>query len=335
MKLKRLMFALLRQSIAPAAILAGAAFSGAVSGQTTTGDYPNRTIRLVVSFPAGGGSDTVARIVGERLSKSFGQQVLIENRPGGGANIGAAFVAKAPPDGYTLLVATPPQTINPALVPKLSPDPVKEFAPAAPLVFSTMLLAAHPSVPARSVKDLIALAKARPGQFNYSSPGSGTAAHLAAELFRMMAGIDIVHVPYKGAAPALTDLIAGQVSFSITSAPPVLPHLQSGRLRVLAVTSPQRSAALPDVPTIAQAGLPGYEVTNWYGVLAPAGTSRAIVDKLNAELTRIVTLPDVRKQLSTQGVEPFTATPQQFVEFIKSEIAKWAKVIKDSGARVD
>mgnify|MGYP001343345103 CR=1 FL=1 len=317
-------------------LVVGTIIAAAAGGQGHAQEYPDKPIRIIVPFAPGGGAHITARIVSQKLIESWGQQVLIDSRPGASTNIGAMIVVKAARDGYTLLLATPAQTINPGLFrDKLPYNPASDFAPVALLGMSTMVLVVHPSVPAKSVKELIVLARSKPGQLNNSSSGSGSAGHLAGELFKTRAGIDIVHIPYKGAAPSVTALVAGEVSFSITSALSVMPFVKSGRSRALAVTSAQRSVALPELPTVAESGLPGFEVMNWLGVLSPADTPRAVVDKLNAELARIVMLPDVRAKFSEQGVEPYTFTPSQFAAFIKSEIAKWTTVVRDSGAQAD
>jgi tripartite-type tricarboxylate transporter receptor subunit TctC len=295
--------------------------------------YPSRPLRMVVPFAPGGGSDIVGRIVGIKLTEAWGQQVVVDNRPGGNANIGAMVVARAPADGYTLLLGNANFTINPALIKDMPFNPVKDFAPVTLLANVTNMLAVHSSLPVKSVKELIAYAKARPGQLNFASPGAGTSSHLGGELFRSMAGIDVVAIHYKGATPAMTDLIGGQVSFTITSMLSVMPHVKSGRLRALGVTTLKRSPAMPDLPTIAESGLPGFEATNWYGVLTTAGTPKPIVDKLNQELVRIVATPDVREKFSQQGAEPETDTPAEFERFIRAEITKWAKVVREAGIK--
>ena len=293
--------------------------------------YPSRAIRLVVPFAPGGGSDIVARLLSAKMTEALGQTVVVDNRAGASANLGAAIVAKAAPDGYTLLLGNANYTINPSLFKTLPFDPVKEFAPVALIANVTNVLAIHPSIPAKSVKELIAFAKAHPGQLNFASPGNGTSSHLAGELFRQVAKIDVVHIPYKGATPAITDLIAGQVSFTMASVLSVLPYAKQGRLRMLAVTTAKRSGALPDIPTIAEAGLPGFEVSNWYGVLATGGTPRPIVDRLNAELNRIARVPDLAEKLAAQGADPATGTPDDFERFIQTELKKWAVVVRGAG----
>ncbi len=302
------------------------------AGPATAADvYPSKTIRLVVPFAPGGGSDIVARLLSPKMTEALGQTVVVDNRAGASANLGAAIVAKAAPDGYTLLLANANYTINPSLFKSLPFDPVREFAPVALLANVTNVLAIHPSIPAKSVKELISFAKAHPGQLNFASPGNGTSSHLAGELFRQVAKIEVVHIPYKGATPAITDLIAGQVSFTMASVLSVLPYAKQGRLRMLAVTTAKRSGALPDIPTISEAGLPGFEVSNWYGILATGGTPRPAVDRLNSELARIARVPDLAEKLAAQGADPATGTPEEFERFIQAELKKWAAVVRSAG----
>lgn len=303
-----------------------------VSAQT----YPNKAIRLIVAYPPGGGADIVARILGQKLSENLGQPVVIDNRSGAAGIIGTELAAKAPPDGYTLIMGTnATHCIFVSLYQKLPYDPVKDFAPVTNVVAVTNVLVVNPSVPAKSVKELITLAKSKPGQLNYASGGSGSNAHLAVELFKIMAGIDIEHLPYKGVAPAVTDLLAGRVHMMISNMPPVVPHVKSGKLRALATTGTARSTAMPDLPTVAEAGLPGYESDLWWGVLAPAGTPKTIVTKLNSEIVKILRMPDVKERLSSMGAEPIGDVPEAFATTIKADIQKWAKVVKESGAKVD
>ncbi len=302
------------------------------AGPATAADvYPSKTIRLVVPFAPGGGSDIVARLLSPKMTEALGQTVVVDNRAGASANLGAAVVAKAAPDGYTLLLANANYTINPSLFKSLPFDPVREFAPVALLANVTNVLAIHPSIPAKSVKELISFAKAHPGQLNFASPGNGTSSHLAGELFRQVAKIEVVHIPYKGATPAITDLIAGQVSFTMASVLSVLPYAKQGRLRMLAVTTAKRSGALPDIPTISEAGLPGFEVSNWYGILATGGTPRPAVDRLNSELARIARVPDLAEKLAAQGADPATGTPEEFERFIQAELKKWSAVVRSAG----
>jgi tripartite-type tricarboxylate transporter receptor subunit TctC len=299
-------------------------------------NYPAKSIRFVVPFPPGGPADILARTIGQSLAEGWGQQVVIDNRAGAGGNIGSELVAKAPPDGYTLLMGfVGTHAINASLYRDMPFDPVRDFEPVALVAMVTIILVVHPSVPVKSVKELIALAKQRPGELTFGSPGNGTPQHLAGELFNTLTGVKMSHVPYKGAVPALTDLLGGRLSLIFSSMPPALPHVQSGKLRALGVTSGARSPAAPDVPTIAQSGLPAYEVINWYGVLVPAKTPREIVARLNAEIVRIMQLPAVKERLAAQGAETFTSTPEKFAGYIKAETEKWAKVVKFSGAKLD
>ena len=313
-----------------AALLAGAsAFAGAQES------YPTRPIRLVVPYPAGGGGDLLARPLAQKLSASLGQQVIVENRGGAGGNIGMELVAKSPPDGYTLVMGLTAQyAINPSLYAKLPYDPVKDFAPVSPLVRNPYVLSVHPSMPVTSVKALIALAKARPGQLAYSSSGNGSGGHLCGEMLKTLARINVLHVPYKGAAPAMTDLIAGQVQFSFLAWRSSGPHVKGGRLRALGVSTLKRSPALPDIPALSET-LPGYDLPVWYGVAAPAGTPRQIVVRLNAEIQRALANPDSQRRMQAEAAEPIIATPEQFGDYIKSEIVKYAKVVKESGAKID
>ncbi|HEX2825249.1 MAG TPA: tripartite tricarboxylate transporter substrate binding protein [Burkholderiales bacterium] len=304
---------------------------GVASAQT----YPTKPVRIVVPFPAGGTSDILARALGHKLAEEMKQQFVVDNRPGAGANIGAEIVAKAPPDGYTLLLASTIHTINPSLYPKLGYDPVKDFAPVALIAATSQVLAVHNSVPVKTVKEFIAYAKKRPGELNYSSAGSGSQPHLTAELFKSMTGINIVHVPYKGAPPAMIDLLAGQVALTFATAPSAVPHVKAGRLRALGVSTAQRIHALPDVPTIAEAGVPGFESSGANGLVAPAGTPQAIVDRLSASVIRIVKEPATAKYLSDQGADPLPMPPAEYGAYIKAEVVKWAKVVKLAGAKVD
>ena len=298
--------------------------------------YPNKSIRFVVPFPPGGIADVMARVFGQKFTDTWSQPVFIENRAGAGGNIGADIVAKSPPDGYTLVMGSiGTHAVNVSLFSKMPYDPVRDFAPVALAIEADGLLVLHPSVPVKTLKDLIALSRARPGQLVYASAGNGTAAHLAGELFKSMAKVDIVHIPYKGNVPAITDLVGGQTSMLFATLPTVLPLAKAGKLHALAVTGAQRNPATPEVPTMAESGLPGFEVTNWIGVFAPAGTPADIVAKLNSEIMRIMRLPDVQSRLANEGAKFKPTTPNEFAAFVKAEIAKWGKVIRDSGARVD
>jgi tripartite-type tricarboxylate transporter receptor subunit TctC len=299
-------------------------------------EYPTRPIRLVVPFTPAGATDILARIIGQNLSQAWGQQVVVDNRPGAAGNIGTELVAKAPPDGYTLLMCTvSTHGINPSLYKKIPYDAVKDFAPVSLVALVPNVLEVNPAVEAKTVAELIALAKKNPGKLNFASSGSGTSVHMSAELFKLLAGLDIVHVPYKGSAPALTDLLGGQVDLMFDNLPASLSHIKAGKLRPLAVTSAHRSPALPEVPTMAEAGIEGYEATAWFGVLAPAGTPRPIVEKLAAEIAKGLKTPAGKAALADQGAEAVGGTPDEFGVFIKAELEKWAKVVKASGAQVD
>jgi tripartite-type tricarboxylate transporter receptor subunit TctC len=296
-------------------------------------EYPSRPVRLIVPFAAGGPNDIIARLVGGRLSDALGQPIVVENRPGAGGNIGTDFVAKAPPDGYTLLSAGPGSLIINPLLGSVPYDTARDFAPVSLMASAPNVLVVHPSVPAKSVRELIELARAHPRQLNYASGGPGSTPHLSAALFAVMAGIDIVHVPYKGTGPASADLLGGQVQMAFFGIPPLLPHIKTGKLRALAVTGKRRSPELPEVPTVDEAGLRGYEVSPWYGLLAPAGTPRAIVDRLNAEVTKIVRRPEMKEKLVSQGAEPAGGTPEDYAAAIRADTATWARVIREAGLR--
>jgi tripartite-type tricarboxylate transporter receptor subunit TctC len=298
--------------------------------------YPEKPIRMITPYAPGGGSDTLARILGQKLLEAWGQPVVVDNRPGGGGIIGAETVARASPDGYTLLV-TPSAvlTINPHLYSSLRYDTFRDFAPVTIASNSPYFLVVHPKIPATNVRELIVYAKANPGKMNYSSSGSGSSTHLAGVLFNQLAGVDIVHIPYKGAAPAIVDLLAGNIQMRFSSVVPVLPHVKSGRLRGIAISSAKRYGPLPDVPTIAESGLPGYTVESFYAVVAPAGTSRAIIAKLNAELVRNLKSAEVAAHMAADGAEVIGSSPAELAKTLRDDYARWAKPVKDSGARVD
>jgi tripartite-type tricarboxylate transporter receptor subunit TctC len=297
-------------------------------------DYPSRPIRLVVPFPPGGGTDIVARAIVVKLTEGWGQQIIIDNRGGAGGVIGADTVAKSTPDGYTLLFGTPGAlVINPLLNRKLPYHATRDFAPVSLLALNPQLLALHVSVPAGTVKELIALARAQPHKLNYASVGAGTPNHLAMELFKSMTGTDMVHVPYKGAAPAVTDLVGGHVQLMFNPMPPLLPHVKSGRLKALAVGSRQRSGALPDIPTVAEAGVPGYEYVTWYSIVAPAKTPRAVIEKLNARLAAVLAMPDVAQRLSVQGAEPRASTPEELTQLMQEDTKRLGAVIRSAGIK--
>jgi tripartite-type tricarboxylate transporter receptor subunit TctC len=315
-------------SLCAAALIAG---SGVVLAQ----EYPAKAIRVVVPFPPGGGTDLMARSIMQKLGEILGTTVVIDNRGGAGGSIGSELVAKSPADGYTVLIVSGAHAINPSIYPKLPYDSVRDFAPVTMFTSGPGLLVVHPSVPAKSVKEFVALAKSRPGQLNYASAGIGTPPHLAGELFKTMAGVNIVHVPYKGNGPAYTDLLGGHVSVMFPTIPTAIPHVRAGKLRALAVTTQKRTAITPELPTISESGVPGYDVSSWYGLLAPAGTPPAVVAKLQREIARVLRLPDVSEKLTSQGLDLVGNTPDEFAAIIKSEIVKWAKVAKASGAKAE
>jgi tripartite-type tricarboxylate transporter receptor subunit TctC len=300
-----------------------------------TSGYPNKTIRIVVPFPPGGIADVICRVLAQKFTDTWNQPAVVDNRPGAGGNIGADIIAKAPPDGYTIGIGSiGTHAVNPSLFSKMPYDAVRDFAPVALVMEADGLLVLHPSVPAKTVKELIALARARPGQLAYASAGNGTAAHLAGELFKSRAKIDLVHVPYKGNVPAITDLVGGQTSMLFATMPTVLPLAKAGKLRALAVTGAQRNPAAPEIPAMAET-LPGFDVTNWIGIYAPAGTPADIVAKLNAEIMRIMRLPEVQTRLAGEGAKSPPNTPAEFAAYQKREIAKWSKLIKEARIAVD
>jgi tripartite-type tricarboxylate transporter receptor subunit TctC len=319
------------------AALSLAATLAILASQAAAADaYPARAIRFVVAFPPGGGTDIIARSIAQKLAERLAQQVVVDNRPGAGGNIGTDIVAKSAPDGYTLLMGSAgPLAINASLFGKMPFDPIKDLAPVTLAASTPNVLVVHPSLPAATVKELIALARAKPGEINFASSGHGTPAHLAGELFNSMAGVKMVHVPYKGAAPALADLLGGQVQLMFSTMPPALPHVKDGKLRALAVTSAKRSPATPALPTVDEIALPGFEANTWHGVVAPAGTPAAIVARLNREIVAILHMPEVVERLSGQGAEALGSTPEEFAAYIRSETIKWAKVVKESGAKAE
>lgn len=300
----------------------------------TASTFPNKPIRLVVPFPPGGSVDPLARLIGQKMSDTFGQSVVVDNRPGGNTVIGTEFVAKAPADGYTLLLTASSHLTNPQLVPT-SYDPIKDFVPVATLSAQNMILVANPSLPVNDLQGLLALAKAEPGKLNFSSAGSGNPNHLAGELMNMMADVKTVHVPYKGGGPAIMDLIGGQVQFSFGSPIIVLPFIRDGKLKALAVTSPTRMAVLPQVPTISEAGLKGYEIRVWYAVLAPAKTPKDIVAKLGSEITRIMALPEVKERLDGAGMELYVVAPDKFEQVMQQDMEKFGRIIKSANVKLD
>jgi tripartite-type tricarboxylate transporter receptor subunit TctC len=291
-------------------------------------EYPVRPIRIVVPSSPGGGTDILARQLSAKLTERWGQQVVVDNRPGAGQMIGLELVAKAPPDGYTLVLAATPLAVNTVLFKKVPYDPIRDFAPVTQVAAMPNLLVSHPSLPARTIKQVIALAKLRPGELAYSSSGIGTGPHLSMELFNYMAGVKIEHVPYKGTSPAMIDTMSGHVQMLMSTLLPPLPHLKAGRLRALGVTGATRVSNLPDLPTVAEGGVHGYEVVGWYGLAAPANTPRAVVAKLHSEISSILMAPETREKLAAEGADPVGSTPEEFGAFIKAEIDKWGKLVK-------
>jgi tripartite-type tricarboxylate transporter receptor subunit TctC len=298
-------------------------------------DYPTRPVRLIVPTSPGGGTDISARMIAPKLSEYLGRQVVVENRAGGGTNIGVEFVARAAPDGYTLLMGISSLTINPHTQTKVPYDPVKDFAPISQVVVVPLILVSHPSLPVRSVKELIAFARTRPGQLNYGTGAVGSNPHLAMELFLYRTGLKIVHVPYKGQGPAVVDSVAGHVHLMMANILAALPHVKNGRMRALGVTSAKRSAVAPDIPTLAEAGVPGYEVVQWFGVLAPANTPRDIIAKLHAGTVRAVQDPAIKARFISDGGETVGSTPEEFAAVIRADLKKWGKVVKDAGIKLD
>ncbi len=297
--------------------------------------YPNKPLRFILPFPPGGGTDILGRIISERLAANLGQPVVIENRGGAGGNVGAEAAAKSAPDGYTIVLAAPSLAISPSLYSKLNYDPVKDFAPISLVATVPNVMITPPSVPAQTLREFIALAKSKPGSMNFGSGGNGTSNHLAGELFNIVAGVKLVHVPYKGVNLAMNDVLSGEVHLVVIGIPAAAPHIKAGKLRALALIAPQRSPALPEVPTVAEAGLPNFEVTTWYGVLAPAGTPRPIVTRLNAELVKIMHAPELKERLASLATDPATSTPEEFAAYIKQEIAKWAEVVRKAGLKAE
>jgi len=297
--------------------------------------YPTRAVRLIVPFPPGGGTDTMARVVSPKLSEFLGQQVVSENRGGAGANIGAELAAKSAPDGYTLMLATITNAIGASLYTRLNYDLVRDFAPITQLATTPHILVVHPSVPVKSVKEFIAFARARPDELIYSSSGAGSAAHLAGELFNSLTGVKTTHIPYKGGGPSMIALVGGEVSLAFATMPSAIGYVRSGRLRGIAVTTDKRSPSTPELPTIAETGVKGYEAGSWYGLSVPAGTSKEIIARLHAETIKVLGLPDVKERLFNAGFEIVTSTPEQFAAFTRSEIQKWGKIVKSAGLKVD
>jgi len=312
-------------------ILFLALLTGVAEGQT----YPSRPIRLIVPFPPGGSNDIVARMVATQLGERLGQQVVVDNRGGAGGVLGSDLAAKSPPDGCTLLLISVAYAFGPALYKNLPYDPEKAFAPVGILGSGAAALTVHPSLPVNTVQELVALAKAKPGALNYASAGVGSLQHLACALFMIQAGIDVVHVPYKGGGPAMADVIAGQAQIVMPSLIQVVPHIKSGRLRVLGTSGTRRSAVLPDVPTISESGVPGYEAHNWWGILAPAGTPAPVVEKLHKDLTSVLSSRETEKRFETEGAEVVRMTPAEFGRFISAELVKWSRVAREVGIKAE
>jgi len=296
--------------------------------------WPSKPMRMILPFPPGGGTDILGRLIADRLSASLGQPVVTENRGGAGGNVGAEAAAKSAPDGYTLVLVAPSLAISPTLYSRLNYDPVKDLAPISLVATVPNVMVTQPSMPGE-LKEFIATVKAKPGALNFGSGGAGTSNHLAGELFNLVAGTKLVHIPYKGVNLAMQDVLSGNVHLVFIGIPAAAPHIKAGKLRALALVAPQRSSALPDVPTVAEAGLPDFEVTTWYGVLAPAGTPRNIINRLNGELVKIMHAPELREKLAATGTEPLTSTPEEFSAYIRKEIAKWGDVIRKAGVKAD
>jgi tripartite-type tricarboxylate transporter receptor subunit TctC len=309
-------------------------FSAGVLAQGA-GPYPGKPIRFILPFPPGGGTDILGRLLAERLATGLGQPVVVENRGGAGGNVGAEAAARSAPDGYTIVLVAPSLAISPSLYKKLAYDPVKDFAPVSLVATVPNVMVTNPSVQAKTLSEFIALAKQRPGAMNFGSGGNGTSNHLAGELFNIVAGVRLVHVPYKGVNLAMQDVMSGEVQLVVIGIPAAAPHIKAGRLRALAVIDSKRAAALPDVPTVAEAGLPDFDVTTWYGVLAPAGTPQPIIARLNAEIVKVMHSPEMGERLAAMATEPVTSTPEGFADLIRREIVKWGKVVRAAGLKAD
>ena len=314
-------------------LLTLAALAGAGAESACAQSYPVRPIKLVVASSPGGGSDILGRLIAQKLTELLGQQMVVENRAGASGIIGVDLVAKSPPDGYTLILTQTSLAINPSMIKKMPYDALRDLAPISEIVAAPNVLVVHPSVPAKNVKELIALAKSKPGRLVIASPGQGTSPHLSAELFKVMAKVDMEQVPFKGSGLGMISLLAGEVSVAFPTTPTIMPYMRSGKLRPLGVTSAKRAKVLPDVPTIAESGLPGYESIQWYGILAPAGTPRPVIDRLYKEISRVLHMPDMQERLAAEGTEVVDGTPEVFAAHIKAETEKWAKVIKAAGIK--
>jgi tripartite-type tricarboxylate transporter receptor subunit TctC len=308
---------------------------GCAAGPAGAQNYPSRAVHVIVPFAAGGPADIYARFVGQHLQEVLGQPFVVEDRPGGGSVVGTDAVAKSAPDGYTLLMMSNTHTVNESLISNKPFQLLRDFVPVAPVNYSDLVLVVHPSVPVNTLADLIALAKAKPNVLNYASSGPGTPYHMAGELFKAMAGVAIVHVPYKGSSGARTDVLGGQVQMMFDAITTMAPNVRAGKLKALGTTGKVRSPVLPEVPTVAEAGVPGYEATIWLGIVAPAGTPKAVVERLNAEIRKIVNTPEVREAWARQGASPLSMSTEEFGQYLRDDIAKWAQVVKISGAKVD
>ena len=322
----------MRARCACAVVLAALAAAAPVAAQT----YPTKPVRMVVPFPAGGATDIVGRLIAQKLTESWGQQVVVDNRGGAGGTIGSEIAAKSPPDGYTMLVGTSStHAVAPSIYPKLGDDPARDFTPVTLIANATILLAVHPSLPARSVRELVALAKKQPNALSFASSGNGGISHLVGEHFKSVAGVQMLHVPYKGDSPALVDLVSGQVHLMFGTAVSFLPYVKSGRLNALAVTSPKRSPIIPDAPTVAESGLPGFEALQWFGIFLPAGASKDVVAKVNGDVVKSLKMADIRERMASLGAEVVGSTPEQLAAFVRADTTKWARVVKQSGARIE
>jgi tripartite-type tricarboxylate transporter receptor subunit TctC len=315
------------------ALLLGAALIAPLA--STAQEYPSKAIRFVVPFAPGGGTDIIGRVVAQALNEALGQPVVVDNRGGAGSTLGTEIVAKSPADGYTILFGNISLAFNATLYTKLRYDTIRDLAPISLSAVQPNILVIHPGLPAKNLKEFIELARANPGKYNYASAGTGSGTHLAAELLKLQTKIDIVHVPYKGTGPALTDLLGGQINMMVSTFASALPHVKSGRMRALGVTTAKRSPATPDVPTLIEGGVAGYDYSTWYGLLAPAGTPKAIIDKLNATNRKVLARDDIKQRLESQGVDPIVNTPAEFTAYVKSETEKWGKVVKATGAKAE
>jgi tripartite-type tricarboxylate transporter receptor subunit TctC len=316
-------------------VMAGVVLAGAVAGVCAQ-TYPTKTVRWISPWPPGGANDIFSRAIAQELTRSFGQQVIVDNRPGAAGTIGSDIAAKAPGDGYTIVMgSSPTHAIAPSLYANLPYEPLRDFVPVTLVATVPNVLVLHPSIPVRSVKDLVALARAQPGKLNFASTGNGTSQHLSAELFKTLAGVEMVHVPYKGTAPALTELLAGQVDLAFDNMPALIPHIKSGKLRALAVTPAKRSATMPELPTIAEAGLPGYDASVWFGTLVPAGTPRTIVQRLHDETIKALGTPELKSRMASLGAEVNGLGPDQFAAYLREEIPKWARVVKAANVKIN